>query len=408
MPTRYSYATYSIIHHARTEAEALGVPNGLSTKHLLLAIFHDRQSKAVLTLELLGLTADRIRATVELLAEQKDEPPLPVTTDPPLPEKALAELDDSFKAKWGSIDPVPGKVWQDHYRAKRALELEGRHHAREAVNAAYGFSRTLGDSDVAEPHHLLLALIHEEGGLASRVFAHLDLTYTEVFHALKGSLGDVPAGAAAVALKKETVSEDRIPRANERSKDQAIRDHCSPAAVKIVRQAQEAAAALGCPNGLSSKHLLLAILKDERSRSVRALESLGASPDLIRAAIVAEAKREDEPPVPEEPDEETQHALEDLRKSYFGNRDPDPKIWREQMREYFRAKWELYPTRANPAREALQRAYGLARNLGDCDVVQPHHLLLALMRDRACLAGRVFEHLNISYHQLLSALKDAP
>jgi len=404
MRNRYSFATYSIIHHARTEAEALGVPNGLSTKHLLLALLHDRSSKAVLALESLGATADRIRAAVEVLAGEKDEPPLPVTTDPEPPE-ALTDLETTFHAKWASVERIPDRAWNEYFADRRALEAEGKHHGRQAVNAAYGFARTLADSDVAEPHHLLLALIREEGGLSSRVFARLNISHTQVVRALKGGKGELAANTAVIAVKAVPTSEDHVPSGKERTENQAIRDHYSHAAKKIVRKAQEAAAALGYPGGLSTKHLLLAILDNGNSKAVRALESLGTNGDRIRAAIEEEAEREDEQPSPVAPDEETQLKLEDLRNSYYAHRDTAPEIRREQMQKYFKERSNLYPHRANPAKDAVQKAYSLARTLGDSDIVHPHHLLLALMRDRTCFAGRVFDSLSISSEQLLLAVK---
>jgi ATP-dependent Clp protease ATP-binding subunit ClpA len=181
MGNRYSHATYSIIHHARLEAEALGVPNGLCTKHLLLALLYDSQSKAVRTLTSLGVDVRRIWLEVEIQAHLQDETPLPV-----VPDEETRQAIEQLRDVWREAEGLPKRNESiAYFRECRRLTLDGMHPARQAVFSAYNHLRNLADSDRVEPHHLLLALIREKDGLASRVFARLNLSFTRVYEALK-------------------------------------------------------------------------------------------------------------------------------------------------------------------------------------------------------------------------------
>jgi ATP-dependent Clp protease ATP-binding subunit ClpA len=175
---RYSCATYSIIHHSRLEAEALGVPTGLSTKHMLLALLYDSQSKAVQTLLRLGTSVESIRLEIDAQVERQDEKPLPAGPD----EAGHRALEQA----WSRYCENPTDKHMTEYDDVRcSLGFYKMHPAWDAVYSAFNEARRLGDLDRIEPHHLLLALIREKRGLASRVFARLNLSFTRVYEALR-------------------------------------------------------------------------------------------------------------------------------------------------------------------------------------------------------------------------------
>ena len=162
---RFTERARQVVRFGADEARALKHAF-IGTEHLLLGLLREEEGVAAKVLERLGVTVEEVRAEVARIVGQGDE----VTT--------------------GQIPFTP--------RVKKVLELA----LREAL--------TLGDMSIGT-EHLLLGLIRENQGLASRILlvnfnADAEKVRGEVIRFLKRQPGTAEAGLAvteAVQAREE-------------------------------------------------------------------------------------------------------------------------------------------------------------------------------------------------------------
>jgi plasmid stability protein len=135
---RFSPRSRQVIIEAQEAAEALGAP-GLGTEHLLLALFRDPPTLALMVLNMAGVEEAAVRATIESEGEGATEPPS------------------------GGMPFTPG--------AKKALELG----LREYI--------TTGDVQI-QPEHLLVGISAEGEGLGARILSSAGQTTQQLRDAI--------------------------------------------------------------------------------------------------------------------------------------------------------------------------------------------------------------------------------
>jgi ornithine carbamoyltransferase len=157
---RFSEEARRAVFYANEEAQRLG-ETYVSTEHLLLGLLRQTDSVGARVLERLGLSLNQVRAEVERRVPRGE----------------------------GRV----GAETQLTPRAKRVIDL------------AFDEARLL-HSDCIGSEHLLLGLIREEGGLASRVLAQLGVTLERARETVK-TLQATPGepGVAAPVLRTDTL-----------------------------------------------------------------------------------------------------------------------------------------------------------------------------------------------------------
>jgi len=140
---RFTERARQVVVFAQDEARLLK-HNYIGTEHLLLGLMREEEGIAARVLESFGLAIEEIRARVARIIGQGDEP------------------------LTGQIPFTP--------RSKRVLELS----LRQAVTLGHNYIGT---------EHLLLALLHEGGGVAILILDDLGADPDEVWAAVFRSLG---------------------------------------------------------------------------------------------------------------------------------------------------------------------------------------------------------------------------
>ena len=130
--------------------------------------------------------------------------------------------------------------------------------ARQVVVLSQAAAREL-DRDHIRTEHLLLGLIREEEGLASRVLASLDVTAEKIL-------------AAA----------EHVEKADDEHADMRGQIPFTPATKKVLEESLREALSLG-HNYIGTEHILLALLRDPAAVAV--LAEHDASDDKIRSEI---------------------------------------------------------------------------------------------------------------------------
>jgi ClpA/ClpB-like protein len=131
--------------------------------------------------------------------------------------------------------------------------------ARRVVVLAQEESRALGNDHVGT-EHILLGLLGEEEGLASRVLESLQVT-----------LEDVRKQVVRTAGSDEPVRLEHIP--------------FTPGARKVLVRALDEALSLG-QNSVGTEHILLGLLRKDEGVGVPILLELGASAEMVRGLVL--------------------------------------------------------------------------------------------------------------------------
>ena len=133
--------------------------------------------------------------------------------------------------------------------------------ARRAVRAARAAARALEHASV-DPGHLLLGLMADTSGVASRALTAIGVDFDAAREAVaRLGLPATPAGASA---------KRRVP----------ISDTARGALEQSLREARR----LGHKH-LGVEHLLLGLLRDEKGGAVRALDDVGIAPDDLERCL---------------------------------------------------------------------------------------------------------------------------
>ncbi len=182
MTNKFSLRVQQAIQFAREEALRLG-HDSIDTPHLLLGLIHLGEGKAVQIMQNLGLDMDEVKETIE---EAIDIP--------------------SSTIKMGNIPFTK--------RAEKVLKvsyIEGKNYSAENIGT----------------EHLLLALVKDEGGLASQVLAAYNVTYDSV----KAELDNMN--------QEETEPRDvpSVPKSSKKSKTPVL-DHFGRDLTKLAKDSK--------------------------------------------------------------------------------------------------------------------------------------------------------------------------
>jgi ornithine carbamoyltransferase len=371
----------------------------IGTEHLLLALALQKQGLAARVLEKLGLDPDRIRLAVYDIQKETGLP-----DENSRDERTEDRMWHRFTehSKWAIIwaQEEAARLGQSYVRTEhlllglireegtvtvRILERLGiprerirteveRHlpvgqqieledmrltpGGRRVIELAYDEARQRNHNYIGT-EHLLLGLIRR-GGLAARVLtelsADLERIRQEVDGLHEGTLrpqatpaGEEPQGDQTRKDQPEQEERRETARPQEQKGAGQMYRGFTERAREAVFLAQEEAVLLGQHEG-GPEHLLLALLRQRDSVARRLLSQMGISLNQVRGEIVGEP-----PPCPVP----------------MG---PDVSLTQE-------------------AKRAIDLAYQEAHQL-DHNYVGTEHLLLALMRQKETLAGRVLEKLG--------------
>jgi ATP-dependent Clp protease ATP-binding subunit ClpC len=220
--------------------------------------------------------------------------------------------------------------------------------ARQVVTLADNEARTLKHDHIG-PEHLLLGLVREDKGVASRVLGSLDVT-------LERTRGEV---VRVVGVGDRDAS-GQIP--------------FTPVAKHVLEQALHEALVLG-HNYIGTEHILLGLISMKEGPSVRILADMNVTPDAIRA----ETMRLIKPSQPAPPEES-----------------PQPSVASHAAEEWF----HVGP--GSGARRLLMLAG--ARALADGrSLIEPADVLLALTRDEE--TGPLLAQLGVDEAAVANALR---
>jgi ATP-dependent Clp protease ATP-binding subunit ClpC len=147
---RFTERARQVVVLAQDEARALN-HNYIGTEHILLGLLREEEGLAARVLEGLDITVEEVRAQVQRLVGQGDEPPT------------------------GQIPFTP--------RAKKVLELS----LKEALALGHNYIGT---------EHILLGVVRENKGVAARILLALDADAEKIRGAVIGMLGGMPPGDA--------------------------------------------------------------------------------------------------------------------------------------------------------------------------------------------------------------------
>ena len=162
--------------------------------------------------------------------------------------------------------------------------------ARQVVILAQDEARGLRHNYIGT-EHLLLGLLREDEGIASRVLESLDVTTDEVRERVKGIVGE---GGEIIT--------GQLP--------------FTPRAKKVLELALREALSLG-NNYIATEHLLLGLVREAEGVAARILIDLGAELDNIRVAVIrALSKRTD-------PVSQVESTHEKFVKALLGTRGPE-------------------------------------------------------------------------------------
>ncbi len=222
---------------------------------------------------------------------------------------------------------MPGPFDRFSNRAKRVLAL--------AQDEAVRFNhRYIG------PEHLLLGLVREGEGAAARALDALDVKLSRLRSAVELLVGrgDATSSPSEIVLHPQTK--------------------------KIIELAVDEARRLG-QGFVGTEHLLLATLREGDNMAMRALESLGATMDRVRAQVIAAA----------------------------GQSAPEPPAAHLPRPRFGRATAAISGVRTVAREEALALGH---------DWIGTEHLLLAVLRPAFPFTVRPLLTLGITYEKALA------
>ena len=219
---RFTEQARKVVFYAQEEAQRFG-ENYVSTEHIILGLVRETGSTAVRALELMGVSAKRVRAEVE---------------------KQLPRGDDRPSQNM-SLTP----------RAKRVIDL------------AYDEARNINNNYIGT-EHILLGLIREGDGLAGRVLDKLGVTL-EVARSTILSLQDKQPDMPGVGLPSEVTAIPRTTRLLASVLDFARWE------VEMFEGSQST----------EMRHVLLGIVRLEECLGMRLLIDLGVDPTELRKAL---------------------------------------------------------------------------------------------------------------------------
>jgi len=240
----------TVLALARDEAHRMGRAKVGATE-ILLALVREGQGIAAGILESLALTLDKVREAVLSELGTGLRSPAP-GTPPPQPAPPAAQAQIESRGYRGPFDRF-------NDRAKRVLAL--------AQDEAIRFNH-----NYMGPEHLLLGLVREGEGVAARVLNRLGVELSTVRREVEKTIG---RGESTASPSEITL----IPRAK-----------------KVIELAIDEARLLG-HNHVGTEHLLLGLARDDGSIASTILKSQGATPEKIRAQVIA-TLASDNPPSP--------------------------------------------------------------------------------------------------------------
>jgi hypothetical protein len=169
MVDRFNDSAKLAFRFALQASESIGIPDGISTKLLLIGIIRDNNSPAVKHLKKLGYETEMVLKQIELQAALSDEMPVPYGFTP----EYLGVMNElwsglSFGSTKAEIHKVTASV------TKTIKEIDEAP-VRKVLDYAYSEARRHGD-ELIGPEHLLIGLILEPTGLAKRVLEALGMT----------------------------------------------------------------------------------------------------------------------------------------------------------------------------------------------------------------------------------------
>ena len=235
---RFTERARMVVIYAQDEARGLK-HNYIGTEHILLGLLREEEGLAARVLDSLGVTIDVVRAEVNRILGQGDE----IAT--------------------GQIPFTP--------RAKRMLELA----LREALSIGHNYIGT---------EHILLGLVRENEGVASRMLLDLHVSADAVRHEIFGLLG-VTNPAADTESESDTVAARRARDTGGARGEPTGPPRLTRGARKALILAQEEARALKHVR-MGTEHILLGLLREEHGLAARLLGALEITVDDTRAHVV--------------------------------------------------------------------------------------------------------------------------
>ncbi|MDX6628744.1 MAG: ATP-dependent Clp protease ATP-binding subunit ClpC [Gaiellales bacterium] len=227
---RFTERARQVVVFAQDEARALQHAS-IGTEHILLGLLREEAGLAARALASFGLTVEAVRAQVVIVVGRGEEPApsaMPFT-------------------------PV----------AKRVLELA----LREALSLGHNYIGT---------EHILLGLVREDEGAATRVLLDLDLDAAtirrEIVRRLEG-----PGRHASRTGGQATTGEMLLTRAGEQA----------------LELAAEEARALG-HNYVGTEHFVLGLLRERQGLAAQLLIALGITRAEVRTRVIAYVGEGDE------------------------------------------------------------------------------------------------------------------
>ncbi len=212
--------------------------NYIGTEHLLLGLIRDGEGVATRVLEAMGAELNRVRAQVLYLLGEEG------TTSYTKPAGTLP-----------TIEQIPGEA----FATRATLRFERfTEPARGVIILAREEAKRLNHSRVG-PEHILLGIIREGEGVASKVLESLNISPKRVRAEIEGAIG---WGARA---PHEEVA-------------------FTPRAKKVLKRALDEARRLG--HKVGTEHLLLGLIREGEGVAVRVLDAMGADLDRVRAQVV--------------------------------------------------------------------------------------------------------------------------
>jgi len=220
-----------VLELARSEARALG-HEYIGTEHILLGLLREGEGVAA-------------RVLTDLVAD---------------PERAREEVLRMLEAQPQTESRPAGGDWAPPGAASHGMFERFAEGARQVVVLAQEEARILKHDYIGTEHILLGLLREQDGGLAARVLASLDITVERV-----------RAQVVSIVGSREEVASGQIP--------------FTPRAKKVLELALREALSLG-HNYIGTEHILLGLARENEGVAARVLLDFDADPDRIRNDVI--------------------------------------------------------------------------------------------------------------------------
>ena len=222
---RFTERARRVVFFSQEEAGRLG-QEGVGTEHFLLGLVRENDNVAVLVLDRMGVSLGQIRVELERQVSRGEN--------------------------------RPGQDMQLTPECKRVIDLSCDE-ARQLSNTFIG------------TEHLLLGLIRDEEGLAGRVLAKFNLDLDRVREEVVKIQNDAPEKAAPVKPRPAAEVAGAKPI-------ESLLLRLDTEARKSFRVAETEALNLG-ERFVSTEHILLGLIADEKTVAFRTLTKLKISPE---------------------------------------------------------------------------------------------------------------------------------